>query len=87
MTSKIRAPGLGSKQVSGKVTAVSAAFKNDGQNLTVDLKGKNISDTHVNEIAKHLKANPLIRVLDLSSNKITDDGAQGIAKAVSETEV
>ena len=53
----------------------------------MDLKGKNIGDTHANEIAKCLKANPLVRVLDLSSNKITDDGCQGIAKAICGTEV
>lgn len=53
----------------------------------MDLKGKNIGDTHANEIAKCLKANPLVRVLDLSSNKITDDGCQGIAKAICGTEI
>lgn len=67
-----------------KGSAISLAFKNS-QNVNVDLKAKNIGDTHINELAKNLKLNPLVRYVDLSSNKITDDGVQQLAKAICET--
>lgn len=70
----------------GKGSAISLAFKNS-QNVNVDLKAKNVSDTHINELAKTLKSNPLVRYIDLSSNKITDDGVQHLAKAICETQV
>jgi Ran GTPase-activating protein (RanGAP) involved in mRNA processing and transport len=74
------------KALPGKGSAISLAFKNS-QNVNVDLKAKNVSDTHINELAKTLKSNPLVRYIDLSSNKITDDGVQHLAKAICETQV
>jgi hypothetical protein len=60
------------KALPGKSSAISLAFKNS-QNVNVDLKAKNVSGTRINELAKKLKPKPLVRYIDLSSNKITDD--------------
>lgn len=51
------------------------------------MKGKNLGDSHANEIVRSLKAQSILKSLDLGSNKFTDDGVQLIAKAVHETEI
>lgn len=53
------------KTLPGKGSVISLAFKNS-QSVNVDLKAKNVSDTHINELTKNLKANPLVRYVDLS---------------------
>jgi Ran GTPase-activating protein (RanGAP) involved in mRNA processing and transport len=95
MTQHEASPNM-SKSLSGKQSVakappvkgsvISLAFKNSN-NVIVDLKGKNISDTHINELAKQLKSAPMVRFVDLSANKITDDGVQHLAKAICETYV
>jgi Ran GTPase-activating protein (RanGAP) involved in mRNA processing and transport len=81
--SMLKAPG---KKTVGKDSLIGLAFKN-WTNCTVDLKGKNVGDSHINEICKNLKSYPSIRVIDLTQNKISDDGVQHLAKAVCESQV
>jgi hypothetical protein len=49
----------------GKGSVISSAFKNS-TTLQVDLKGKNLGDSHANEIVKCLKAQSILKSLDLS---------------------
>jgi hypothetical protein len=60
--SMLKAPG---KKAVGKDSSISLAFKN-WENCKVDLKSKNISDSHINEICKNLKSYPSIRIIDLT---------------------
>jgi len=49
----------------------------------LDLTSKNISDIHVSEIVKNIKQNSYgITELNLSGNKITDNGIVDIARAL-----
>jgi Leucine-rich repeat (LRR) protein len=63
------------KKPTGKESAILLAFKSmDHDNLEVNLTSKNIGDSQVNEIIKGLKTYGGLRSLDLSGNKITDEG-------------
>jgi Ran GTPase-activating protein (RanGAP) involved in mRNA processing and transport len=39
----------------------------------------------VNEIAKNMKMYPMIRIIELSQNKLTDKGVEHLAKAICES--
>ena len=56
-----------------KDSTVAAAFRL-AENNEVNLSGKQISDNFINEIVTNLKKHPQTRSIDLSSNKITDEG-------------
>jgi hypothetical protein len=40
----------------------------------VNLAGKNITDAMINDIVNHLKKHPQAKAINLSNNKITDEG-------------
>lgn len=42
---------------------------------------------HVNEIINNLKQAPTLKGLNLSGNKLTDDGVKHLAKAICETSI
>jgi len=51
------------------------------------LTSKNLGDSHINEIVRNLKVYNGLKGLDLSGNKISDDGVQHLARAICETQV
>ena len=79
-------PTLGGLKAPRKESFITTAFKTGVVDMELDLSGKNISDSHINEITKNIKSYGL-KGLDLSNNKITDDGVEHLAKAVGQLEI
>lgn len=73
------------KRLGSKDSAISQAFKAiDQETCEVNLAGKSIGDSHINEIINNLKKITSTRGIDLSSNRISDEGVQHLAKGVAE---
>ena len=70
-----------------KDSVVGTAFKTQIVDQELSLASKNLGDSAVNEIVKNLKLFSGLRGLDLSDNKITDNGVQHLAKAICESQV
>ena len=86
--SKSQPPGLKTKVTltSGKVD-IPVAFKT-AANGELDLGNKNLSDMHSNDLVKAIKGSSgHIRDLDLSKNRITDEGLLHIMKAICESQI
>jgi len=50
------------------------AIQESAESGEVNLAGKNITDAMINDIVNHLKRHPKAKAINLSNNKITDEG-------------
>ena len=78
--------GTGKSPVKKKFN-LSDNFKNQALTGSIDLSSKNLGDMHSVTIATLLKSNAAtgVKKLDLSGNKITDEGVMIIIKAICDT--
>jgi len=70
-----------------KVSGISHAFKTQVVDGELNLASRNMGDSAINEIINGIKTTEGLKSVDLSGNKITDEGIADLAKAVCESNV
>ncbi|CDW91449.1 achain crystal structure of engineered northeast structural genomics consortium target [Stylonychia lemnae] len=84
LQSKLTLGGSHSK----KKNDLPSTFKNETINGELDISNRNLSDMHSNELAKCIKSlSGPIKILNLSKNRISDDGIGHIIKALCDSHI